>query len=117
MKIILPVLLALATLACAVSSTAILPTPAPGPTTTTVQPIGVTMPASTVPPVIYDLIIVTVTDLHIRTGAGVENGIVRVVPTGTMLYGEQCRADGWCWSSEQAGWFCAPAAIGAGCEE
>ena len=107
MKIILPVLLALATLACAVSSTAILPSPAPGPT---VQPIGVTMPASTVPPVTYDLIIVTVTDLNIRTGAGTYNSIVRVVPTGTTLYGEQCRADGWCWSTEQAGWFCASVA-------
>jgi hypothetical protein len=106
--------LLLATLACAVPSVAQLPPLVPEPT---VQPIGVTMPASAVSPVTYDLIIVTSTALNIRTGAGVENGIVRVVPTGTTLYGEQCRADGWCWSQEQAGWFCAPASIGdEGCE-
>jgi uncharacterized protein YraI len=76
------------------------------------------MPASAVPPVNYDVIIVTSTDLNIRTGAGVENSIVTVVPAGTTLYGEQCRADGWCWSSAYAGWFCAGAAVGGkGCEE
>jgi uncharacterized protein YraI len=74
-------------------------------------------PASTVPPATYDLTIVTSTDLNIRTGAGVENSIVTVVPAGTTLYGEQCRADGWCWSSAYAGWFCAPAGIGAGCQK
>jgi len=106
--------LLLATLACVIPSVAQLPPLVPGPT---VQPVKeTTMPASTVPTVIYDLIIVTSTDLYIRTGAGVENSIVTVVPAGTTLYGEQCRADGWCWSSAYAGWFCAPAGIGAGCE-
>lgn len=110
-RLILPVLLVLTTLACSVSSVAQLPPAAPGPTATTraqVEP-------SPVPD--YDVLIVTSTALNIRTGAGVENSIVTVVPAGTKLYGEQCRADGWCWSSEQAGWFCAGAAIGGeGCE-
>jgi hypothetical protein len=108
-RFILPVLLVLTTLACGVStvplSAVILPSPAP---TASLSP---TVPSA------YDLIIVTVTDLYIRTGAGTNNSIVKVVPAGTTLYGEQCRADGWCWSAEQAGWFCAPAAVGAGCEE
>jgi uncharacterized protein YgiM (DUF1202 family) len=107
-------ILAVLSLACTFSTVAQLPPLVPEPT---VQPIGATMPASTVPPATYDLTIVTSTDLYIRTGAGVENSIVTVVPAGTTLYGEQCRAAGWCWSSAYAGWFCAPAGIGAGCEE
>jgi len=115
MKIILPALLALVTLACGVSavplSEAILPTPAPEPTASPSP-----SPAPTVTEISIRVVnIVTVaTALNIRSCGSLACEVVAVVYAGTEL-SAICSGD-WC-LLPTVGWFCLPAAeLTDGCE-